>query len=125
MKSVIEGNPTLEALRAATVISNMNNSLQDNFVMVFDDIITVSSRMDQNVNVEAELRRLACKFEINANVQETIEVEDDGVNSCGRQDQTQTEIESAAQETETEAPALSEEELEESYNEDIVLIQDR
>lgn len=79
MKSVIEGNPTLEALRAATVISNMNNSLQDNFVMVFDDIITVSSRMDQNVNVEAELRRLACKFEINANVQETIEVEDDGV----------------------------------------------
>ena len=37
-----------------------------------------------------------------------------GVNSCGKKDQVQTEREAAAQETETEAPTLSEEELEES-----------
>lgn len=70
--SLLKGEPTLATLRAATFLSSLDG-IQDDFVMVFDDTITVDSRFEETaVEIEADLSRLACKFTINADVASVI-----------------------------------------------------
>lgn len=70
-------NATLADLRAAVIISNMDK-VQDNFVMVFDDVVTASNLSTMPIEISAELTRLACKFTIKANVVKTVELTDAG-----------------------------------------------
>ncbi len=77
MNSLLNGNPTLAQLRTATVISDLSKMPQDNFAMVYDDQIAIGSRIDKNaIDVTAEMKRLACKFTIKADVKKTISVSD-------------------------------------------------
>lgn len=76
MNTLLSGTPTLAQLRAASVISQMDK-VQDNFVMVFDDEVTLQSRVEDDAIVaEAGLKRLACKFTFKADVKKTIETTD-------------------------------------------------
>ncbi len=73
MSELLSGNPTLAQLRAASVISNMNKVPQSNFVMVYDDEIEIDSRADKTaIDVEIEMKRLACKFTFKADVKKEI-----------------------------------------------------
>lgn len=78
MSEVLSEDPTLKELRSATILSSLNGK-QDNFVMVYDDVVTVDSRVDATaIDVTVELKRLACKFTIKADVLEEIIASDGG-----------------------------------------------
>ena len=77
MKTLLAGNPTLAQLRAAAVVANLSNVPQSNFVMVYDGEIEIDSRADATaIDVEVEMKRLACKFTIKADVKKTISTTD-------------------------------------------------
>lgn len=69
----LKGTPTLAQLRSMTVLSALKTIPQSNFVMVYDDLIPVASRtQEEAVNVEVPLKRLASKFTAGAYVTQSI-----------------------------------------------------
>lgn len=76
LEKFLRADHTLSELRNATLQSLLDGE-QDNFVMVYDDELTVSSRTDATVlTATLDLKRLACKFTFHVKVAE--EVTDDG-----------------------------------------------
>ncbi len=70
----LKGTPTLAQLRAMTVLSALKTVPQSNFVMVYDGLIPVASRtQEEAVDVEVALKRLACKLTVGAYVTQSIE----------------------------------------------------
>lgn len=65
--SALEGKPTLAQLRALTVLSSLKTVPQDNFVMVYDSLLAVTSKSDKvAVNATVNMKHLAAKFTVGA-----------------------------------------------------------
>lgn len=77
MSTLLAGNPTLAQLRAAAVISNMDKVPQSNFVMVYDGEIQIDSRAEETaIDVTVDMKRLACKFTVKADVKRSLSTTD-------------------------------------------------
>lgn len=78
--SELESEPTLADLRSMVVLSSLTKVPQDNFTMVYDDLVDESSLSATTaINVEVPLRHLAVKFTIGALVAPEIEYTRNGV----------------------------------------------
>lgn len=75
--SFLKGGPTLAQLRSKVVLSSLDGK-QDNFVMVYDDYLTLGSHSSESAIVaDVLLKHLACKFTFNAHVAK--EVRDESI----------------------------------------------
>lgn len=65
--STLEGKPSLDALRAMTVLSSLKNVPQSNLVMVYDSTLTASSLSGKiAINQTVPMEHLAVKFTLGA-----------------------------------------------------------
>lgn len=79
MLATLNSEPDLETLRAVTVVSALKNGKQDNFIMVYDNTVQVTSRTGETaIECDVPLKRLACKFTIGAYVTPMIVEEEKG-----------------------------------------------
>lgn len=78
--SALEGTPTLAQLRSKVVLSSLTKVPQDNFTMVYDDLVDENSLSDKvAINAEVPLKHLAVKFTIGALVAPSIKYIRNGV----------------------------------------------
>lgn len=78
--SALEGTPTLAQLRSKVVLSSLTKVPQDNFTMVYDDLVDENSLSDKvAINAEVPLKHLAVKFTIGALVAPSIEYTRNGI----------------------------------------------
>lgn len=71
LEKFLRAEHTLSELRNATLLSSLDGK-QDNFVMVYDGELTVSSRTDAVLEANIDLKRLACKFTFHAKVASSV-----------------------------------------------------
>lgn len=78
--SALEGTPTLAALRSMVVLSSLTEVPQDNFTMVYDDLVDeVLLSGKKAIDAVVPLKHLAAKFTIGALVAQSIEYKHNGV----------------------------------------------
>ncbi len=77
LEDTLEAGPTLADARKMVVVSSLSTVPQSNFVMVYDDLVQISSRSGQTaIDETVELKRLADKFTIGALVSKEIKSKD-------------------------------------------------